>query len=221
MSRVVLDIETLAFPMETFDEAQVEYLLKFSETEKEKEEALQKLSLYPTTAQIIAIGMFNPDTERGKVLFQADASVPAVREIDGSVFVVADEQGILEQFWQDITHFDQFITFNGRNFDCPFILIRSAIKNIAPTKNLMPYRYDASVHCDLLEQLSFYGAFRKFNLDFYCKSFGIESPKANGVTGLDLKRLTDEKRFQDIAEYNLGDVRATAKLFKRWEKFLK
>ena len=27
------------------------------------------------------------------------------------------------------------------------------------------------------------GAARKFNLDFYCKSFGIESPKSHGVTG--------------------------------------
>ena len=99
-------------------------------------------------------------------------------------------------------------------------MLRSAILQVQPTRNLMPYRYDASIHCDLLEQLTFYNAFRKFNLDFYCKSFGIESPKANGITGLDMRQLFDEKRFLDIAHYNLGDLKATAELFCRWEKFL-
>ncbi len=63
-------------------------------------------------------------------------------------------------------------------------------------------------------------AFRKFNLDFYCKSFGIESPKQHGITGLDMKQLYEEKRFCEIAKYNLGDLKATAELFRRWEKFL-
>ena len=127
---------------------------------------------------------------------------------------------MLEQFWLDIGHYDQFVTFNGRAFDCPFLMLRSAILQVQPTRNLMPYRYDASVHCDLLEQFTFYGALRKFNLDFYCKSFGVESPKIHGVTGLDMKQLTEEKRFREIAEYNLRDLQATAELFRRWEKFL-
>jgi hypothetical protein len=84
----------------------------------------------------------------------------------------------------------------------------------------MPYRYDSSIHCDLLEQFTFYGAFRKFSLDFYCKSFGIDSPKSHGITGLDMQSLSEQKRFRDIAEYCLGDLRATAELFRRWEKYL-
>jgi hypothetical protein len=55
---------------------------------------------------------------------------------------------------------------------------------------------------------------------FPCKTFGIESSKAHDVTGLDMKQLTDEKRFREIAEYNLRDLQATAELFRRWEKFL-
>ena len=220
MSRVILDIETVSFPFDRFDEVQQDYLLRFAKTEEEKGEALQKLSLYPTTAQIVAIGMFNPDTQRGKVLFQAQRQ-ETVTAGDGMVeFVSADEKGILEQFWRDITHYRQFVTFNGRGFDCPFLMLRSAILGVAPSKNLMPYRYDATIHCDLLEQFTFYGAFRKFNLDFYCKAFGIVSPKSHGVTGLDLGDLFEEGKFRDIAEYCLGDLKATAELFLRWEKFL-
>jgi len=221
MSRVVIDIETLGFPFESFDEVRQEYLLKFAETDAEREEAVQRLSLYPTTAQIIAIGMLNPDTNHGKVIFQSEERIDTFSEEEQVQFVSCSEEEILRQFWNDVTRYDQFVTFNGRGFDCPFLLLRSAILRIKPSRNLMPYRYDPSIHCDLLDQLTFYGATRKFSLDFYCKSFGIESPKSHGITGLDLGRLFGEKRFRDIADYCLGDVTATAELFRRWEENLK
>lgn len=199
---------------------QQDYLLKFVETEADRAEALQKLSLYPTTAQIITIGMLNPDTTHGRILIQTDKKLSYTSDDTLVQFSSGSEKEILEQFWLDIGHYDQFITFNGRGFDCPFLMMRSAILQVQPTRNLMPYRYDASIHCDLLEQFTFYGALRKFNLDFYCKSFGIESPKAHGITGLDIKRLVEEDRFKEIAEYNLGDLKATAELFRRWERYL-
>ena len=220
MSHVVLDIETLGFPLESFDETQQKYLLKFAETDADRVETIQKLSLYPTTAQIIAIGMLNPETNRAKILFQSDKKLDYHSHDELVHFKSGSEKEIVEQFWLDIGHYDQFVTFNGRGFDCPFLMLRSAILQVQPTRNLMPYRYDASIHCDLLEQFTFYGALRKFNLDFYCKSFGVESPKMHGVTGLDMKQLTEEKRFSEIAEYNLRDLQATAELFRRWEKFL-
>ncbi|HTP14198.1 MAG TPA: ribonuclease H-like domain-containing protein [Bacteroidota bacterium] len=220
MSRVVVDIETVGEPLESFDDVQQEYLLKFSDTEEKKAETIQKFSLYPTTAHIIVIGMLNPDTGHGKVLFQSEQPVDATSD-DGSILLRSGtETELLSQFWLDLAHYEQFITFNGRGFDCPFLMLRSAILGVQPSRNLMPYRYDSKIHCDLLEQLTFYGALRKFNLDFYCKSFGIESPKSHGITGLDLRDLYEQKRFREIAEYNLGDLRATAELFRRWEKYL-
>jgi 3'-5' exonuclease len=220
MARVVIDIETLGFPFESFDEVQQEYLLKFAETDAEREEAIQKLSLYPTTARIIVIGMLNPDTNRAKVLFQAGDAAATDPQSEQVQFITGSEEDILTRFWDDVTKYEQFITFNGRGFDCPFLLLRSAILGIKPTRNMMPYRFDSATHCDLLDQLTFYGAFRKFSLDFYCKSFGIESPKSHGITGLDLGGLYKEGRFQDIANYCLGDLIATAELFRRWETHL-
>jgi hypothetical protein len=221
VTRVVIDIETVAFPLESFDETQRKYLLKFAETEEARVEMIQKLSLYPTTAQIIAVGMMNPDSGRGKVLFQADDHVDTFSDDEAIHYASGKEIEILAGFWEDITKFDQFITFNGRGFDCPFLMLRSAILGVKPTRNLIPYRYDATLHCDLLEQFTFYGAFRKFSLDFYCKSFGIESPKSHGITGLDLGGLFEEKRFREIADYCWGDLKATAELFRRWENYLK
>lgn len=195
--------------------------MKFARTEEERLDALLKLNLTPFTARIIAIAMVNPDSNQGKVYYQVPSASPSLQGPtlvdDGLVELVPlDEAGILQEFWKTIGHYGQFITFNGRTFDCPFIMLRSALLGIKPTRNLLPYRYSASEHCDLLEQLSYYGAFRKFNLDFYCKSFGIKSPKSEGITGLDMGRLFAEERYADIANYCLGDVKSTAELFRRW-----
>ena len=217
MNKVVFDIETLGFPFESFADTQREYLMKFAGTEEEKAEVLQRLNLSPLTARIIAIGMLNPDSNQGKVLYDAPQEEPWSSE-DGMIqFVAGDERAILEEFWKTITHYAQFITFNGRSFDCPFILLRSALLGVKATKNLMPYRYASNEHCDLMEQFTFYGAVRKFNLDFYCKAFGIKSPKSSGITGLDLGPLHNEHRYREIAEYCIGDVRATAELYHRWQ----
>lgn len=220
MTSVVFDIETLGFPLESFDSVQQEYLLKFADTQEKREIEIQKFSLSPLTAQIIAIAMLNPDTMSGKVFYQSDEKEMYSSE-DGKVeFVSGDEQEVIQKFWDNVKHYDRIVTFNGRAFDNPFLLLRSAIIGIRPTRNLMPYRYDSKEHCDLLEQLTFYGAVRKYNLDFYCKAFGIKSPKSEGITGLDLGVLFHEKKFRNIAEYCMGDVIATAQLYMRWNEFL-
>lgn len=220
MNRVVFDIETLAFPFDSFDEAQQEYLLKFAKTDDEREEAMQRLSLTPYTAQILAIGMLNPDTKQGKVFFQAEG-LDATLVDEGLVQLIpCTEREILTHFWKSIIHYRQCVTFNGRGFDCPFVMARSALLGVKPSRNLMGNRYAVNDHCDLLDQLTFYGAQRKFSLDFYCRTFGITSPKEGGVTGLDMGRLHGEKKFREIAEYCLGDVKATAELYRKWNDYL-
>jgi predicted PolB exonuclease-like 3'-5' exonuclease len=220
MSSVIFDIETLGFPLDSFDEVQQEYLLKFADTEEKRESEIQKFALSAHTGRIIAVAMINPETMGGKVFYQSDTVDQFYSDDKKTEFISGDEKEILENFWRTIQHYDQFITFNGRGFDCPFLMLRSAMHMIRPTRNLVPYRYDPSIHCDLLDQLTFYGAIKKYNLDFYCKSFGIKSPKSEGVTGLDLGRLFEERRYKDIAQYCLGDVIATAELFKRWNNCL-
>ena len=220
MSRVVFDIETLALPLDSFDESSREYLFKFADTDEKIEEAKRNLNLHALTAQVVAIALLNPDSNMGKVIFQSD-KVEEYTSSDGLIqFKSGTEKEILEEFWKLIPSYHQFVTFNGRGFDCPFLMVRSALLNVQATRNLMPYRYDANQHCDLLEQLTFYNTTRRFNLDFYCKSFGIDSPKAHGISGLDMGKLIEAKRFRDIADYCLGDARATAELFRRWSQYL-
>jgi predicted PolB exonuclease-like 3'-5' exonuclease len=138
-----------------------------------------------------------------------------------------DEVELLTAFWDVARHYDHVVTFNGRGFDVPFVYLRSALLNVPISrKDWLGYRFQTEPHCDLAEQLTFYGvsgrdgAARRFNLDFYCKAFGIDSPKAQGVTGRDVSTLLQEGRYREIAEYCLRDVRATVLLFQIWKERL-
>src|SRR5882724_3172406 len=231
MALLVFDIESSALPLEQFDEAQQEYL--FRECQKISEEPARlarraeiekQCSLWPFTAQVICIAMLNADTSRGKVLFTADDHEPEVAEAGPVEFVpCADEAELLTAFWDVAKRYDTIVTFNGRGFDVPFVYLRSALLNVAITrKDWLGYRSQTEPHCDLAEQLTFYGvsgrdgAARRFNLDFYCKAFGIESPKSHGVTGMDVNRLLEEGRHREIAAYCLRDTQATLHLYNLW-----
>jgi DNA polymerase elongation subunit (family B) len=140
MTSVVFDIETLGAPLESFDDVQQEYLLKFADTPEKREIEIQKFALSPLTARIIAIAMLNPDSMSGKVFFQSNEKETYTSE-DGKVeFVSGDEPTLVQNFWNTVTHYNRIVTFNGRAFDNPFLLLRSAMLGISPTRNLMPYR---------------------------------------------------------------------------------
>jgi DNA polymerase elongation subunit (family B) len=232
MATLVFDIETTALPLEHFDETQREYLFREAEkipdetarTEKRAELA-RMCSLWPLTAQVVCIAMINADTARGQALFVADDFEDDAAEGGPVEFVpCVDEIELLTAFWDVAKHYESIVTFNGRGFDVPFIYLRSALLNVPISrKDWLGYRYTTEPHCDLAEQLTFYGvsgrdgAARKFNLDFYCKAFGIDSPKSHGVTGMDVAGLVKEGRFRAIAEYCLRDVQATALLYQIWK----
>lgn len=235
MATLVFDIETTALPWDTFDEAQQEYLMRDAEKladpiekEKRRGELRQQCNLWPLTSQVVCIAMLNVESARGQVLFISEDYEADADESGPVEFVpFADEAELLTAFWDVSKHYDQIATFNGRGFDVPFIYLRSALLNVPISrKDWLGYRYQIDPHCDLAEQLTFYGvsgrdgAARRFNLDFYCKAFGIESPKSYGVTGMDVNNLVAEKRYREIAEYCLRDVHATVHLYRIWKERL-
>ena len=235
MATLVFDIETSALPPEDFDDAQQEYLFReAAKLEEEtaratrREEIRRLFNLWPLTARVVCIAMLNTESSRGQVLFIAEDHEEAVGEAGSVEFVAClDEAELLAAFWDVARHYESVVTFNGRGFDVPFVYLRSAVLNVPITrKDWLGYRFQTDPHCDLMEQLTFYnvsgrdGAARRFNLDFYCKAFGIESPKAQGVTGSDVNTLMAEGRYRDIAEYCLRDVKATVLLYHIWRERL-
>lgn len=225
--KLVIDIETVGVDLESLTESQQEYLLRYAELEKDeslkeekREEVIRYLSLYPFTAKVIAIGMLNVETERSIVFYEGEGYDDYIADEKLVKYKAVKEEEMLKLFWEYVKKSKQIITFNGRQFDIPFLMQRSAMYKIRPSKNLIRNRYDFSDHVDLLEQLTFCGLTKKFNLDFYCNAFGIESPKSKGITGMEVKELSNAGKNREIAVYCADDIRATNELYKIWKEYL-
>ncbi len=232
---LVFDIETIGEDFDTLDgitqETLTRWIKKEADTQEEYEKSLADLKnglgFSPLTGQIVAIGVYDTEKDKGAVYFESQDKKNTDFEEGNMKFRVLKEDEMLRQFWNLAEKYDEFVSFNGRAFDVPFLMVRSAIHNIRPTKNLMANRYLSSQpknakHVDLLDQFTFYGSVRrKGNLHLWSRAFGIESPKAGGITGDDVGELFREKKFMEIAKYNAGDLRATKELYDYWKKFVK
>jgi 3'-5' exonuclease len=235
MSALIFDIETIGEDYEQLDETTQNslnhWIKKETQNEKEYQAALEDLKnglgFSPLTGEIVAIGVLDSDKDTGAVYYQSPDVESKESDEKGIKLKPMSEKEMLEQFWKLCEKYQEFVSFNGMGFDVPFLMIRSAINNIRPSKNLMSNRYLSSQkydakHVDLLDQLSFYGAMRRRgNLHLWCRAFGIQSPKASGVTGDDVGALFKEKKYLDIAKYNVGDIQATRELYQYWRDYFK
>jgi uncharacterized protein YprB with RNaseH-like and TPR domain len=228
---IIFDIETVGFDIAPLAESQQQFLLRYAEKEKDetlkeekKDEAKRYLSLYPYTAKTISIGLLNTETEGTLILYTSSSNSVENEEWEvdekNIKYKSLSEVELLKSFWSYISKTDKVITFNGRNFDLPFLMLRSAMLNIKPSVNLIHNRYNITRHIDLLDQFTFYGITRKFNLDFYCHAFGITSPKSKGISGMEVKELYKAGKTKDIAIYCGEDVKATYELYKIWDEYL-
>ena len=226
MSTITFDIEVAGFPWEEVDEITRGYLLG-RETESEARDAVpERTGLYPGLGKIIAIGMWLVEEQRGMILLEgSEEPERAWEKVPDSKIFRGDEKALLEKFWEIVSRrgkggLPRVVSYNGRGYDGPMLSIRSAQLGVAPTRQLVGYRYDVSGHCDLMEIFSFQGATRgRYSLDYWCRRFDVESPKG-GIDGSQVSRAYREGRIDDIGEYCLGDVRATAELYRKVENTL-
>jgi hypothetical protein len=230
---LIVDIETVGEDYESLDQTTQDVLTRWirkeSKDDAEYQVALAELKdglgFSPLTGFIVAIGMLDCEIEKATVYYHAGEASGDLAEGE-TVFKAFDEKTMLEKFWQGIRTYQNIVTFNGRTFDVPFLMVRSAVHGVKPSVDLMSNRYlesqrGACKHIDLLDQLTFYGAVRrKGNLHLWSRAFGIHSPKADGVSGEDVARLFRERKFLDIARYNVGDLRATWQLYRAWADYL-
>lgn len=232
---LVFDIETVGANFDALDETTQDVLTRWIKRESESGESYKTalvdlkdgLGFSPLTGEIVAIGMYDTERQRGMVYFQASPGKEEKNfEEQNCKFAVMSEKEMLVRFWDIVEKFDVFVTFNGRGFDVPFLMVRSAIHGIRPSKNLLANRYlnyqpGNARHIDLLDQLSFYGALkRKGSLHLWCHAFGIESPKSQGVDGDDVKKLFETGKSHIIAKYNARDIIATANLYDYYQRYL-
>ena len=231
MATLVFDIETVGESWNELDETTRGVLTRWAnKTAKGEaehfamvEDIKNGLGFSPFTGLVVAIGVY--DIERGQGVVYYSGKGNESDEPDGTyILKQRSEADMLADFWEGAKAYDTFVTYNGRGFDVPFLMHRSAIHGIKPTVNMLegryPYQQKSCRHVDLQDEMTFFGAmYRKPSLHLCCRAYGIESPKVAGVSGDDVAELFARKKFRDIARYNTRDVVATTELYKKWQTY--
>jgi 3'-5' exonuclease len=231
---LVFDIETIGEDFDALDEATQEVLTRWIKREAFNEDEYRAalkdlkegLGFSPLTGEIVAIGILDAQENKGAVYYQTKKKEEETEEKDVKLKPMSEEK-MLREFWRVADEYNMFVSFNGRSFDVPFLMVRSAVHGIRPSKNLNAGRYlnqqsFNALHIDLLDQMSFYGAVRrKGNLHLWSRAFNIESPKASGVKGDDVGALFKAGKYVDIARYNIGDLHATKELYEKWDQYFR
>lgn len=141
-----------------------------------------------------------------------------------------NEKEIIEGFLSYIDKQNpRLVSFNGRNFDIPVLLMRAMKYNLSCSAyfeqdNQMlnktkwenyRSRYSEQFHLDLMDVLGNFGAARGLKLDTLCQMIGI--PGKFDVSGDQVLELFYANDMQKIREYCESDVLNTYLLFLKYE----
>jgi len=130
---------------------------------------------------------------------------------------LVSEKVLLESFWTLAEHADVVVSYNGRSFDVPFVVVRSLVHGISARKDLLSNPWGLRPHLDLYRVLTNgSNSLGPSSLDVVCWSLGLTSPKGS-MDGSMVAPTYARGDVATIAEYNAGDVRATAEVYRRVE----
>ncbi len=222
-SAIVFDVETIGTAHEDLPGSVQEYLVRRAKSPEEAEVLKRQTGLSPMTGEVACVVLHR--TETGKSLALTRPGTQTAPGGDQPRFETFEhERDLLLRFWQIMEKAPRavVVTFNGRSFDVPFLMVRSGIREVRVARDLLGNRYQTSTHVDLYDQLRFQGASSSppFNLDLACHAFGIPTPKSEEAHGYKVQEMWLEGRGVDIAQYCHGDVLATAELYRRWQEFI-
>ncbi|MBZ7935219.1 MULTISPECIES: 3'-5' exonuclease [Campylobacter] len=140
-----------------------------------------------------------------------------VNKIDGD-----NEKEMIHNFFSFIEKYEpKLVSYNGKNFDMPLLVLRALKYNIKAANyldtqsdkwNNYKTRFSELKHCDLFES---FGGFRGMKLDVLCAMADL--PGKYDVHGDEVMSLYYEDKLEKIHEYCESDVLNTYMLFLKYE----
>ena len=103
-----------------------------------------------------------------------------VREVG----LIGEEKDILASWWKEISNYNgTYVSFNGLEFDAPYIITRSMKHSVAPTnKNFCSLqRFQRYPHYDVMQWSCNWDRWRSSSLKNLCDFLDIPSPKEGEV----------------------------------------
>jgi DNA polymerase elongation subunit (family B) len=214
---MVFDIECIGKNFEELDKDERDYLLNNLErAEENKEIAKRKTGLYSIFGTVCAVGIFDSNIKKGKVLVlnpENKELIPENKDYDYESF--EDEKKLLIRFWELSKKYELFVTYNGESFDFPYLIIRSGINRV---KVPLAIKKWSENFIDLQNKIKQNN--RPFKLEFLCKAFKIENPKEEGVHGDQVSELFNSGEYNKIADYVSRDAYSTNQLYLIWKEFM-
>ncbi|MFO7566648.1 MAG: ribonuclease H-like domain-containing protein [Enhygromyxa sp.] len=176
-------------------------------------EAEKVMSLSPYFGKVVSLAFCDADEpERVTALVVP----PAGRERDSypEWIRAMSEAELLRSFWHLARAAELVVSFNGRGFDVPFLVLRSLIQQVPARVDLLSSPFSLRPHLDLFRLIGHgRGGLGSTSLDVVCWALGIESPKG-AMDGSMVAPAYARGEIESIASYNVADVRATAAVFR-------
>lgn len=167
----------------------------------------------PALARVALVGLRDVKSGRRAVVY--DANLMDAPEVDASINAAAGEALLLIALHAVLAKATGLVTFNGRGFDVPLLLLRSMRYGITPAPILTACAWqkpwESRPHVDVMNLLGFGGATGRYGLASYCVGLDVPSPKSGG-DGSSVADLIAARDGTGLARYSLGDVESTYRL---------
>lgn len=193
MKKLFFDIETISADEDFKDYFQNEYDKKLVH-EISFDEFFSKTALDGNFGRIFCIGYALNDGELDCICEDTEAKT-------------------LEKFWQIAKDCDLFIGHNVFDFDLKYILKRSVINNVKPTRNLSFARYRNNPIYDTMREWDCWGQ-SMTSLDKLARILGLETSKGE-MDGSKVTEAFHKGDGEKICEYCKQDVRLTRQIYNK------
>ena len=213
MTMAAWDIETCPFPAEELapphqERLQQEIRYRAQRSDRPSEE-LSRLarSVHPFLGWVCAIAVAVEDEDGTYAPLTWTAGAPG------------EETDLLRAFWDGIASFPggtRWVTFNGKRFDVPFVLARSARYGIVPTRRDIQdtYPYSDKPHTDLMNLWP-----QHYGLEGLCAHLGVETPKSE-LNGSCVHAAVERGDLDVVAAYCARDAEATLACYRAAQALL-
>ena len=125
---VAFDIEVTGLEWEEVDEATRHYLLSRYPDKEGVESVQHRLALVRGLGRVVAIAMWNLDTDSGAVLVHGSGNKwEDFSDVPGTKIWRGNERELLEEYWRLAEDWGTVVTYNGRSYDGPVLMTRSAM----------------------------------------------------------------------------------------------
>jgi 3'-5' exonuclease len=209
---IAFDIETCPLPLEALSSNQLKRYEKERARLMEREpglsieEAGRKVrSLHSWLGWICCISIARRLTLGGLIAASWCAPTPDA------------EEDMLGRFWEELEAHKgtQYVSFNGKRFDSPFIAVRSLVHAVRIPAHgrllLNTHRWQSTPHCDLMHLMPV-----KVSFGELCELLRVETPKA-GIDGSHVAALVESGNaaaFYRVRHYCEEDARATLECYE-------